>query len=719
LGVESPFLLDRLLPPHDVDLFRKLAEDDYDYRWRDGDEERLDALLSKLDGYPLAITIAANWLDGSTLETILKRWEQRLTAALNVPGIKSEDLDRLTSVDFSLALSYDILPEGDARILFAAFAELPAGATAETLEATMGKSVYDTLMHLVRRSLVQRRGERYVMLVPVREFAARSHTDAYTPFREKLDDYLLALAERWCGDDAVWKTARRIEAVDLLSTELPNLSAAVDRAKAQTDKHLAANLINALCRFFALPGKEAPELLQDGVAAARAVRDAQCEANCLRSLGDMHQVNTEYEPARQRYEEALPLYRRIDDKVGEANCIEGLGDVHRELDEHKLARQRYEEAILLYQGCSDKFDEANCLRKIAHVHESLEEYDQARNWYEEALPLFKSIGDRPGEANCLRSLGDVHAMHNEHDEQEQARSRYEEALPLLKSVGDKPREANCLTRLGNVYASLEEYKRAQERYEEALCTLKDMADFLGEGYCLASLGDYREKIAEFLDASTSKPHCVRRLGDMQMMLTNDYEQARRYYEEALPLYQEIGDKLGEARCREILGAMHSDLEDHAAARTSYEDALRIYQGIGDHLDEAHCLRTLADVHVMLTDYEQARERYEQALSLYKGIGDPLGEANCIRGLADVHAGLKEFPKARERYEEVLKLYESADAREDTAVTFWHMGDLCMAEGKRRDAIGWMEQAAQLFAAIGVADSADKARKQAETWRQMA
>jgi hypothetical protein len=91
------------------------------YEWREGDEERLANLLRDLDGYPLAITIAASLLyGGSSLQTVLRRWQNRRTAALKVPGIEDADLDRLSSVDFSLALSFDTLPEGsDARILFA------------------------------------------------------------------------------------------------------------------------------------------------------------------------------------------------------------------------------------------------------------------------------------------------------------------------------------------------------------------------------------------------------------------------------------------------------------------------------------------------------------------------------------------------------------------------------------------------------------------------
>ena len=42
----------------------------------------------------------------------------------------------------------------------------------------------------------------------------------------------------------------------------------------------------------------------------------------------MHVRLAEYPQARQRYEEALPIYQAIGARLGEANCIRCLGDVH-------------------------------------------------------------------------------------------------------------------------------------------------------------------------------------------------------------------------------------------------------------------------------------------------------------------------------------------------------------------------------------------------------
>jgi non-specific serine/threonine protein kinase len=82
--------LDKLLSPHDAILFRKLA-DACHYKWHEGDEERLKALLRErdgLDGYPLAINIAANLLNpmlNLSLQEVLEQWEDCRTASIQLP----------------------------------------------------------------------------------------------------------------------------------------------------------------------------------------------------------------------------------------------------------------------------------------------------------------------------------------------------------------------------------------------------------------------------------------------------------------------------------------------------------------------------------------------------------------------------------------------------------------------------------------------------------
>ncbi|HRQ38687.1 MAG TPA: tetratricopeptide repeat protein, partial [Chloroflexota bacterium] len=98
------------------------------------------------------------------------------------------------------------------------------------------------------------------------------------------------------------------------------------------------------------------------------------------------------------------------------------------------------------------------------------------------------------------------------------------------------------------------------------------------------------------------------------------------------------------------------------ARARYEAALPIYREIGARLGEANCIKRLGDVHVRLSELPQARARYEAALPIYREIGDRLGEANTYTGLGDLALAEEQYPAAKEWYEKAWAIYEAIGER---------------------------------------------------------
>src|SRR5262249_7817151 len=75
-GTEHSSSLASLLPPHDPNLFRRLAAPS-NYTGRGGDEKRLTSLLHCLGGYPPALSLAAHLPHDSSLEYVPKQWQDR------------------------------------------------------------------------------------------------------------------------------------------------------------------------------------------------------------------------------------------------------------------------------------------------------------------------------------------------------------------------------------------------------------------------------------------------------------------------------------------------------------------------------------------------------------------------------------------------------------------------------------------------------------------
>ncbi|MEO1480014.1 MAG: hypothetical protein AAFV01_15705, partial [Bacteroidota bacterium] len=185
-----------------TELFDTLAEQAQPGVLRQANYATLrDSLLPHLEGIPLALTLMAAQLDACTMAHLVDDWKADSLAVAEVPGTSRSPKDR--SLLSSLALSHDSLPEnGPARTLFALFADLPAGATKQTLRALGGRSFQQAAKLLLRRALLRVADGRYTMRVPIREYAAarstmlqRQNDRALNLARESAAEYWYRLTE--------------------------------------------------------------------------------------------------------------------------------------------------------------------------------------------------------------------------------------------------------------------------------------------------------------------------------------------------------------------------------------------------------------------------------------------------------------------------------------------------------------------------------------------
>ena len=182
---------------------------------------------------------------------------------------------------------------------------------------------------------------------------------------------------------------------------------------------------------------------------------------------------------------------------------------------------------------------------------------------------------------------------------------------------------------------------------------------------------------------------------------SDHDGARGRYEQALPLFRQVGDVLGEANCIQALGDIALARSDHAGARGRYEQALPLFRQVGSVLGEANCIRSLGDIALARSDHDGARARYEQALPLYQQVGDVLGEANCIQALGNIALARSDHEAARARYEQALPLYRSIHEPYSIGWTLVRLARLEPAGNKKRHE-RW-EQARQAWTSIGRED----------------
>jgi tetratricopeptide (TPR) repeat protein len=164
-----------------------------------------------------------------------------------------------------------------------------------------------------------------------------------------------------------------------------------------------------------------------------------------------------------------------------------------------------------------------------------------------------------------------------------------------------------------------------------------------------------------------------------------------YYEQAMAVYNEVGDRLGEAAVLNNLGVMALHQGDLGAAETHYERSLAIQRQIGNRYGEGICINNLGDVALLRGDYPSAREHLEQALVISEEIDDRVG-VGIILGTLGAVALLAGAPaQAEARYLAAISVHESLNQAHFLAEDWVGMGKVKLAQGDETAASDYIQK----------------------------
>jgi tetratricopeptide (TPR) repeat protein len=113
----------------------------------------------------------------------------------------------------------------------------------------------------------------------------------------------------------------------------------------------------------------------------------------------------------------------------------------------------------------------------------------------------------------------------------------------------------------------------------------------------------------------------------------------------------------------------------ALARQRYEAALPLYREIGDRLGEANSLTAFGNVALIEEDFTTARERFEQAWDIYREIGDRHWRTYVAPRLARALLALDQIDKAQQMLEEGADLARQIDGRPNLIAILWLLAQI--------------------------------------------
>jgi predicted ATPase/transcriptional regulator with XRE-family HTH domain len=436
------------------------------------------AIVSTLDGLPLAIELAAARIRVLSPAALLDRLERRLPlltgGAVDLP-------DRQQTIQAAIAWSYDLLTPTEVR-LFRLLAVFDGSFSLEAAEAVAGypdgtaASILDDLSALVAKSLVRTfdgssGDRRFRMLETIREFGlevlvAAGEDDAV---RRRLAGWSLALAERAepeliGADQQRWFTR--------LDQDYGSLRASLRWAIERGDADTALRMCAALYRYWATNGlyEEGHRWLEQALFLPEPLPPAP-RANSLLGAGVMAYFQGRYDEAEACWNEAKHLFEALDDTRGVAYCYGNLGLLGDAAEDYPRAVACYETALGLFRQLGDQTHIGFMLHNlglIAHF-----EGDQARaaDLFEEALSIARQLGDRNSLAMNLGNLCLVKIAEGDYCH---ALTLQRESLAIGGLATNKAWLAKCLENFAVIAAATNQPERAARCFGAANALRSDI-----------------------------------------------------------------------------------------------------------------------------------------------------------------------------------------------------------------------------------------------------
>jgi tetratricopeptide (TPR) repeat protein len=225
--------------------------------------------------------------------------------------------------------------------------------------------------------------------------------------------------------------------------------------------------------------------------------------------------------------------------------------------------------------------------------------------------------------------------------------------------------------------------------------------------------DLHERVHDHLSDPQTKSGNLLNLGSAYHRL-GEVRRAIEFYEQALAIDREIGDRGGEGSDLGNIGLGYVDLGEVRRAIEFHEQALTIHREIGDRGGEGADLLNLGSAYHRLGEVRRAIEFYEQALTIHREIGDRLGEGTALGNISLAYVDLGEVRRGIELHEQALTIHRETGDRGGEALGLIDLAAIYTDAEDLPRAIRCGEHAVGIADEIGLARGSSEGRVQLAT-----
>lgn len=288
---------------------------------------------------------------------------------------------------------------------------------------------------------------------------------------------------------------------------------------------------------------------------------------------------------------------------------------------------------------------------ILRANWTQESLRQAIKKYSEAATIWLSLHELRSAAFATMQAGEICVVLGEYRE---ALVHYQKARAQARSAGARLEEARALSETGRLYSYLGENDLAQKEVLDALKVLATNSETSQPPI----LKDYHaESLTHLGEITYSK---------------GDFFKSSKQFEEALKLFDEIGDRAGQARAHLFIGLIAGGLGIPEKVVSELSQSLNLYRAVKDKRGEGLALTALGLSHSLSRHEEHAIKKHRKAIDIFHAIGDQQSEAVAVNGVGQAYQNLEDYSNALEYYQRALGLFQEKGNLDSASVAMFNV-----------------------------------------------
>jgi Nif-specific regulatory protein len=349
-----------------------------------------------------------------------------------------------------------------------------------------------------------------------------------------------------------------------------------------------------------------------------------------------------------------------------------LAEVLYRLGNYDEALSEGEKAYRVFKNSSDNKKIAQIQHILGNIYLSLGNLSEAETEIRDAVTTYRRIEDFEGIISTYNKLAQIYFIRADFSK---AIHYLKESIKFCHNLGEERKIGGLLANLARVYIRSGELDLAEENIRSSIKIHQENQDeiFLAHGYL--SLGYIK-------------------------FFQRDFDQAKEYYQNALPLIEKHNSLRDKAIYHEYFGELFLELGDLKESSKHLHEALKIGENIapqGDIVSQTQ--RLLAELFAKENQWEKALSAANKGEEVSSSLENKLEQGAIWRVLGKIYSQKNEREEASEFFSKAIDCLEEIGAKYELAKTLLEAGRSKAFDPEKIQL--FLEQSKKIFSALKI------------------